>query len=246
MRDRESMMRKTVLCALVSLIAIAAVPTFTVAQTACTYFKVNSSLLNVSKELSGGIFIDVLESGDIACVTKQEKKGSRMWGFIAHKLKSPDGTTDVNGWSSLRYLKKVTLAEAKAAVAAKAPAAPAPATPPGAAKPSAPKVAAKPSAPARPDDNLRFDQPVPFGPFPVNGNSLKDLALRIPLFPPIEGLPDELWKKNCTTCHKWNQERLCAQGKTYVKSARHVLRHQHPYGGAYKLALMKWSRSGCK
>jgi hypothetical protein len=246
------MMRKTVLCALASVIAIAAVPTFAVAQTACTYFKVNSSLLNISKDLGGGIFIDVLEDGEVACITKQEKKGGRVWGFIAHKLKTPAGTTAVNGWSSLRYMKKVTLAEAKAAVAAKAPSASAPVAPSGAAKPSAPQVAtasppaANPPAPARPEDKLRFDQPVPFGPFPVNGTSLKELAQKIPLFPPIKGLPDELWKKKCTTCHKWNQERLCAQGKTYVKAARHVLRHQHPYGGAYKLALMRWSKSGCE
>jgi hypothetical protein len=244
-------MRKFIWCAVAGVISMTAVPAGPSAQEVCTYFQVNSSLLNISKEPGGGIYIDVLEDGEVACVTKQQQNGGRVWGFVTHKLKSPDGTTVVNGWTTLRYMKNVTEVEAKAAVKAMAPSAPSPATPPVAAKPSKPKVAAAPPAPAkpkaeeRPDDTLRFDQPVPFGPFPVNGNSLKDLAMRIPLFPPIEGLPDELWKKNCATCHKWNQDRLCSQGKTYVKSARHVLRHQHPYGGAYKLALMKWSKSGC-
>ncbi len=249
-------MRKFFWCALAGVISMAAVPASLSAQEVCTYFQVNTSLLNISKEPGGGIFIDVLEQGEVACVTKQQQKGGRVWGFITHKLKNPVGTTAVNGWSTLRYMKNVTEAEGRAAVAAMTPPAPAapaaPASPPPAAKPDAPKVAAAPPAvatppaTARPEDKLRFDQPVPFGPFPVNGNSLKELAQKIPLFPPIEGLPAELWKKTCTTCHKWNQDRLCAQGKTYVKSARHVLRHQHPYGGAYKLALMKWSKSGCE
>ena len=81
---------------------------------------------------------------------------------------------------------------------------------------------------------------------PVNGSSIKQLIEGIPLFPPIEGLDEALWKKPCSSCHKWNQERLCEQGKTYAKAAKYVLRHPHPYGGALKLALMRWAQSGCE
>ena len=99
----------------------------------------------------------------------------------------------------------------------------------------------------RTEDVLRFEQPIPFGPFPVNGKSIKQMIEEhSPLFPPIEGLPDELWKKNCTACHQWNQARLCAQGKTYAKTPRYALRHQHPFGGVYKIALMRWAKSGCQ
>ena len=98
----------------------------------------------------------------------------------------------------------------------------------------------------RAGDGLRFDQPVPFGAKPVLGQTLEQLANGEPLFAPIEGLPENLWKKACTTCHKWNKARLCDQGASYVKSGKSAFRHQHPYGGPYKLALMRWASSGCK
>jgi hypothetical protein len=92
---------------------------------------------------------------------------------------------------------------------------------------------------------LRFDQPIPFGPFPVNGHSLQEMIDTMPLFSPIEGLEEPLWKKKCTSCHQWNKERLCEQGGTYVQAPRNVLRVQHPFGGALKIALMRWAKSGC-
>ena len=80
----------------------------------------------------------------------------------------------------------------------------------------------------------------------VGASTLQQLAKSMPLYPPIEGLDESLWKKPCVTCHKWNRKRLCDQGTFYVKSAKNVLRHQHPFGGQYKIALMRWSKSGCK
>ncbi|MDH3579726.1 MAG: hypothetical protein OEM91_03780 [Hyphomicrobiales bacterium] len=242
-------MNRIVVFCLAGVIGVAFVPLGWAAEPACTYYKVNTSLLNISKEAGSGIYIDVLEDGEIACITRQQKSDGRDWGFIAHKLQKPDGTAPVNGWSTLAYLKKLSAAEAKAAGAGKtAPAATAASPPPAAKSPAdaLPSAAATPPAKIRPEDVLRFDQPVPFGPYPVNGNTLKKLAESTPLFPPIEGLDEALWKKQCTSCHKWNQQRLCAQGGTYVKVARYALRHQHPFGGAYKIALMKWSRSGCQ
>ena len=94
--------------------------------------------------------------------------------------------------------------------------------------------------------NLRFDQPIRSGPYPVNGLSIKQLIESVPLFPPIEGLDEALWKKPCSSCHKWDKERLCQQGKTYVNAARYVLRQPHPYGGPFKVALMRWAKSGCE
>jgi hypothetical protein len=93
---------------------------------------------------------------------------------------------------------------------------------------------------------LRFDQPIRTGPYPVNGLSIKQLIESVPLFPPIEGLDEALWKKPCSSCHKWDKEKLCQQGKTYVNAARYVLRQPHPYGGPFKVALMRWAKSGCE
>jgi tRNA A-37 threonylcarbamoyl transferase component Bud32 len=96
------------------------------------------------------------------------------------------------------------------------------------------------------EGQLRFDQPIRSGPYPVNGLSIKQLIEREPLFPPIEGLEEALWKKTCSSCHKWDKERLCGQGKTYAKVARYILRQPHPYGGPFKVALMRWAKSGCE
>lgn len=244
--EPEMLMKSVVAVLLASLIVTMTSIVAQAAGAACTYYKVSTSLLNISKEVGGGIYIDVLEDGEVACVTKQQKAGSRNWGFISHKLQQSEGSVPVNGWSSLRYMKKLSAEEAKAAGGGAAPAVAAAAPPPATTStPKAPALAAAPAAPAAAKDVLLFDQPVPFGPFPVNGQSLKKLAETIPLFPPIEGLEKALWEKKCSTCHKWNKQRLCQQGGTYAKLARHVLRHQHPFGGAYKIALMKWAKSGC-
>jgi hypothetical protein len=208
------------------------------AQDACTMFKVNTSMLNVAKDAGGHIYNDALFDGDTTCVTRRTSVSGEEYGFISYKL---EGSTrkPVEGWAALRYLQ--ALAPGAAPPAAAAPAAPAPAAP-------APSVAAPApgkAPPIRPEDVLRFDQPIPFGPFPVNGRSLKEMIDTEPLFSPLDGLPEELWKKKCTTCHQWDQARLCAQGATYIQSPRNVLRVPHPFGGALKLAMMRWAQSGC-
>jgi hypothetical protein len=67
-----------------------------------------------------------------------------------------------------------------------------------------------------------------------------------PMFSPIDGLDESLWKKPCSSCHRWDRAQLCAQGASYAKNPRSALRHPHPFGGAYKVALMNWAKSGCQ
>jgi hypothetical protein len=207
-------------------------------EPACRLYKVNTSLLSVSKDLGSRIhnYIDVLGDGEIACVARRQTVDGSDWGYVPYKLEKPNKQTPVDGWSVLRYMAALSPAEAAAPpVAAAAPSAPVAA------------AAAAPAAAIRPEDILHFDHPIPFGPFPVNGHSIKELIESTPLFAPIEDLPDEVWKeKKCTTCHKWTAERLCDQGKTYVKSPRYALRIQHPFGGPLKVALMGWVKSGCQ
>jgi hypothetical protein len=219
------------------------------AQEACTFYKVNTSLLNISKEAGGDIYNDALFDGDTLCVTRKANVKGADWGFVAYKLGASDAHTPVEGWSAMKYLQQTSAGNAGSA-AAPAPMAPAPAAPPPVARaPVTPPPTAAAPAPAttaiRPEDVLRFDQAIPFGPFPVNGHSLAEMIDTTPLFSPIEGLDEPLWKKKCTTCHKWNKERLCEQGGTYVLSPKDVLRVQHPFGGALKIALMRWAKSGC-
>jgi hypothetical protein len=206
----------------------------------CVYYKVNTSLLNVSKDPGGNIYNDALIDGDSVCVTRKANANGTEWGFIAYKLEGPNGRTPVEGWSAVQYLQQISEAVARTPAA---PRAPAPAARPATAG-QAPATA-RPAATVRPEDILRFDQPIPFGPVPVNGHSLKEMIDNTPLFSPVEGLEESLWKKKCTSCHEWNQARLCQQGATYVEAPRNVLRVPHPFGGALKLEMMRWAKSGC-
>jgi hypothetical protein len=200
----------------------------TAQEQGCRYFKVQANSVNISKEPRGdSVFIDVLDKGEVVCITRSEKVGDRDWVFVAHKYPKPNERSVVEGWTNPRLLQQMSPAEAAAATGASA------------------APAAAPAAPAPADDILRFSQPVPFGPLPVNGRSIEELAKGIPQFPPIEGLEESVWKKNCTSCHKWDRPTLCEQGASYAKNPRYALRISHPYGG-FASALMQWAKSGCQ
>jgi hypothetical protein len=217
---------------LAGLIGGAHIPLGQAAQPDCKLYKVTAPVLDVHKDAEKpGSYIDVLESGNIACVTKDKKIGDRMWGYVEHRLLDGGPVKPVRGWVGLRYMVLQPKGSDSATSGKKKSAAAAP-------KPARPPIAES--------DILKFDQPLPFGPFPVRGKTLKELAKWQPIFSPVKGLDENLWKKQCTTCHKWNRERLCDQGSSYIKSAKAVFRHQHPYGGPYKLALMRWAKTGCK
>ncbi len=114
------------------------------------------------------------------------------------------------------------------------------ASPPAAAAPAA-------AAPAAAEEIVRFNEPLTSGPYPVKGQSLEQLMLTgTPQFPPIEGLDEAVWKKQCTSCHKWDQRTLCEQAASYVKNPKSALRGSHPYGGAEKVAMMQWAKTGCQ
>jgi hypothetical protein len=202
----------------------------------CRLYKVQSNSLNISKEPRGdAVYIDMLDNADVVCVSREQKVGERNWGFVDYKLLKPDQRKPVAGWANLALLQRLSDTDAAAArglttsrPAAAAPAAPAP----------APAAAA--------EEVVRFNEPLTTGPYPVNGQSLEQLVAGIPLFPPIEGLPEALWKKPCSSCHKWDRRTLCEQGATYVKNPQSALRGSHPYGGAEKLAIMQWAKTGCQ
>jgi hypothetical protein len=237
----------------------------------CDLYKVNTSLLNVSSAAGGDLYKDALFDGDIVCATQRQTAAGRDWVYISHKVDRGNARAPVDGWAPLQYLQALSPAEAAAVRGSTPPGPVTAAPPPVAAQPAPPAApppvgaqpappaapppvaAAPPAAPApasprvaRPEETLRFDAPIPFGPFPVNGHSIKEMIEGTPLFAPIEGLDEALWKKKCTTCHQWNKERLCEQGKTYAEDPKYVLRQPHPFGGALKIALMRWAISGCQ
>ncbi len=95
---------------------------------------------------------------------------------------------------------------------------------------------------------VSFTSPLTTGGPEIEGQSLQQLIEGSPLFTPIEGIPEELWKdKQCSSCHNWTQEDLCVQGNTYVddKSPDAMVK-QHPYGGGFKRNLKAWAASACQ
>jgi hypothetical protein len=218
----------------------------------CDTYKVDTSLLNISREAGGDTYKDALFDGDTVCVPQQQTVNGAAWGYVAQKVEANDSRTLVDGWAPMQYLQKIGPG-GQVAVAPSAPVAPpvAPSQPapyqaaPGQAAPPT-EATAMPGPPMRPEDLLRFDQPIPFGPFPVNGHSIAEMIQSQPLFSPIDGVDESVWKKDCKNCHQWNKDRLCGQGATYVKDPKNVLRVPHPFGGALKIALMRWAKSGCQ
>ncbi len=96
--------------------------------------------------------------------------------------------------------------------------------------------------------DVTFEAELTTGGEGVLGSTIAQLILGTPMFTPIEGIPDELWKdQNCSNCHEWNREALCTQGKTYLNaSAERALGTQHPYGGGFKQNVRAWAANDCK
>ncbi|NDR58894.1 caspase family protein [Aliiruegeria sabulilitoris] len=128
-----------------------------------------------------------------------------------------------------------------AALAAKAPETPADA------QTAAQAPAPADTLPAMPQD-VTLEALLAHGDPVLDGNSIAMLVDSSPLFPPIPGLPDAVWKNRpCATCHEWTAEALCDQAKTYLADAgTRALSKQHPYGGGFKDVLRNWAGGGCR
>jgi hypothetical protein len=209
-------------------------------QAVCSLYKVTTALLNITKDpRNDGAFKDVVEGGDVACVSRSQRVGDRDFGYIDYRMRNTNERHPVEGWGQLSLMIKLSPTEIE--LWQRKAAAPPGAAPPAGVSPDPAKLAAVPA-----EEVLRWDQPIPIGAHPVIGSTFDKLTHGSPLFPPIDGLPDALWKdKTCSDCHKWQRDTLCIQGETYVKSPQSVFRHPHPFTG-FKVALMRWASSGCQ
>ena len=95
--------------------------------------------------------------------------------------------------------------------------------------------------------SVAFDSPLDSADPALTGRSIADLIAGTPLFPPLEGLPEELWKgQKCSNCHEWTAEALCTQAQTYLlSSGERSLALPHPYGSEFKQTLRSWAAGGC-
>ena len=138
---------------------------------------------------------------------------------------------------------------AKSATAAAAPA-PAPEPVPEMEAEVAPRPSRslRRSTPVGAEGPITFLSPLTRGAKNLEGRTIAEIIEGSPLFPPVEGLPDEYWKDaKCSNCHDWTKEALCDQGQTYLSlKGQSALGKEHPLGGSFKATLREWAGGGCQ
>ncbi len=95
---------------------------------------------------------------------------------------------------------------------------------------------------------IAFNRPLTEGGDAVRGKSLEELIQGSPLFPPIEGLPDEVWKgKHCSDCHQWRPPDAVRPGQFLLNNqVPDAFGAIHPLGGQFRQVLKAWAAQGCK
>ncbi|WP_172327958.1 caspase family protein [Mangrovicoccus sp. HB161399] len=119
-------------------------------------------------------------------------------------------------------------------------------------KPSAAAATPAPGAPAAEPEAepapVFFDRPMTEGAPEIVGRTIMEVTGLSPLYPPIEGLPEEIWKdKQCSSCHSWTREALCTQAQVYLgESMTRAVAKEHPLGGSFKRNLRAWAANDCR
>jgi hypothetical protein len=211
-------------------------------QSGCQYYQVTAPSLNVfAQPRADSSFVGALGRSDFVCaVGEQAVQGDRIWLHITAKLALQSQRTAMDGWAIKSALQPAAQADVATLTSAPPAAAPKPQPAP------APAAANAPPPDIFGHGIITFTGKITEGPTPVNGASLAQLITGIPIYPPVEGLPDEVWKKTCNNCHQWNQQSLCVQAKLYANDPKMTMRIQHPFGGPEKIAMMKWAQGGCQ
>jgi hypothetical protein len=228
----------------------------------CRFFKVAAENLSIYTEPRGSSnFLDSLARNDLVCVAGDQQVGDRKWAYVAYRLLGGEQRKTLDGWAIMSALEPASqdeVARVRNAPPSRAEAErplppppgafapPPPPPPPPAAFSSPPPPPPGMAAPSGEEEVIRYSQPIRSFGVPVQGLSLEQLVHGMPEFAPIEGLPDEVWRKPCGSCHQWNRESLCVQARLYAQDEKMAFRKQHPYGGPEKLAMAKWARQGCQ
>jgi hypothetical protein len=94
-RDEPGMIRRRMQQVVLCVAAVVWTQCAAAQEAPCQLYKVRSSTLNISKEPRGdAVYIDMLDNADVVCVTREQKVGERIWGFVDHKLLKPDQHPD--------------------------------------------------------------------------------------------------------------------------------------------------------
>jgi len=228
----------------------------------CRYFKVDAERVSAFEEPREGRSVASLEKNNIVCVAGDEEVSGRVWVFIPYQVEPENKHKPIQGWAIKDSFAPASQDEVAALSSSRGPAAAPPiavAPPPVAPPPAAPSRAEEPRRAEGPSGEspraegqsgdkeiVRFSEPIQSGGFPVQGHTLEQLVKGVPTFPPIAGLPDDVWQKPCSNCHQWNRQTLCQQAQIYAQDIKMTMRKQHPYGGPEKLAMRNWAQHGCQ
>jgi hypothetical protein len=216
-------------------------------QPACQYYQVAAPSLNVfAQPRADSSFVESLKKNDFVCVAgEKDVQGDRTWVHITAVVAPKTPNRAMDGWAIQSALQPAAPADIAALSAPPQAPTSKPQSPPGGSAP-VPPAASNVQPSTAEQKAVTFTGTLTEGPTPVNGSSLEQLITGVPEFSPIDGLPDEAWKKTCNNCHQWNKQSLCVQAKIYADDPKMALRKQHPYGGPEKVAMMKWAQGGCQ
>lgn len=95
---------------------------------------------------------------------------------------------------------------------------------------------------------VTYTAPISIGVPEILGLSIEQVIKTTPAFPPIEGLPEEVWKdQSCASCHVWTRANICEHGQRYVNApAESYQDKQHPFDGTFKTNLRQWALNDCE
>jgi len=98
------------------------------------------------------------------------------------------------------------------------------------------------------DETILFNTPLMGDTESLSPRSISELINAEPTYAHIEGLASNVWAgKNCSDCHNWTRENLCAQGQLYISNKDlRIDEIRHPYGGFFKQALKQWAAGQCQ
>jgi len=77
------------------------------AQGNCQLYDTTGEVVDVFKTPSTqGAYFELLERGDITCISRQQQSGSRNWGFIEYRKDKSGQKVVVKGWVDLQFVAR--------------------------------------------------------------------------------------------------------------------------------------------
>ena len=95
---------------------------------------------------------------------------------------------------------------------------------------------------------VTFSAPLAITSPEIDGLSIEQILAVSPAFPPVEGLPAEVWQnQTCANCHVWTRENICEHAGRYIHADPSGYQDKkHPFGGTFKTNLRQWALNDCQ